>query len=251
MVTLQSEMEQWLADITTVRQIDNYQAMVWRGLANGALDESYATRLVEASQARRTTLIGAREQRLPPPRSYFSSRPPSLQSRKQAASGSRCPVRWARKRRLGDMAALPPHVRASFTEGERAVLYIIAADCRQHGNCKSSVKEIGDRAGVGVTTVRNALRRARLIRLLTITERPQWRAKNLANIVKVVCPRWLSWLEKFRPNLGLKFYPIGFKKPKSSGTVGIETISGQPSANLPDSFSGGFQPFARRKPSSG
>jgi hypothetical protein len=158
-VTIHTEMAQWLAGITAVKQIDHYLALVWRGLAGGALRDQEAQELSEAACSRRSLLQVAREARLPPARTYFPQRPKSEQSRHQAASGSRCPVRWARKRRLGDMAALPPNVRDRFTEGDRAVLYIVASDCRQHGSCGSSVKEIGDRAGVGATTVRNALRR--------------------------------------------------------------------------------------------
>lgn len=250
-VTIHTEMAQWLADITTVKQIDHYLALVWRGLAEGALRDQEAQELSEAACSRRSLLQLAREARLPPARTYFPQRPKSKQSRHQAASGSRCPVRWARKRRLGDMAALPPNVRDRFTEGERAVLYIVASDCRQHGSCGSSVKEIGDRAGVGATTVRNALRRARHLGLLDITDRPQWRARHLPNLVKIQCRRWLAWLKKFRPNLGLKFCPTGFKKAASSGTFGNKQKGGQPSYSRADGPSGRFQRFARRKPPSG
>jgi len=52
----------------------------------------------------------------------FPVREKSEKSRKEAATGKRNPERWARKRRLRDMAALPPHMRDFFTEGERAVL---------------------------------------------------------------------------------------------------------------------------------
>lgn len=239
-MTIHSQMSQLLADITTVRQIEHYQTLLWEGVAQGQLDDATATDLVEAANTKRIILLEARERRLPPARSYFPNRPLSDQSRSQAAKGSRCSSRWARKRRLGDMAALPPHVRDSFTEGERAVLCIVAADCRQHGSCRCSIKEIGDRAGVGMTTVRNALRRARLMHLVDITERPQWRAKHLTNVISIVCPRWLSWLQKFRPNLGLKFYPIGFKKPRPSGTVGNKKPSGQPSYNRSDGPRGGI-----------
>lgn len=250
-VTIHTEMAQWLADITTVKQIDHYLALVWRGHAEGALRDQEAQELSEAAHSRRSLLQVAREARLPPARTYFPQRPKSKQSRHQAASGSRCPVRWARKRRLGDMAALPPNVRDRFTEGERAVLYIVASDCRQHGSCGSSVKEIGDRAGVGATTVRNALRRARRLGLLDIAERPQWRSKHLPNLVKILCRRWLAWLEKFRPNLGLKFCPTGFKKAASSGTFGNKKKGGQPSYTRTGSPSGRFQQFAGRKPPSG
>ncbi|PSH63339.1 hypothetical protein CU102_24050 [Phyllobacterium brassicacearum] len=223
-----------LADITTVRQIEHYQTLLWQGVAEGKLDDACATELAEAANTKRTILLEAWERRLPPPRSYFPKRPLSGHSRSQAATGSRCSSRWARKRRLGDMAALPPHVRHKFTEGERAVLYIVAADCRQHGSCRCSIKEIGDRAGVGITTVRNALRRARILQLVDVAARPQWRAKHLTNVISIACPRWLSWLQKFRPNLGLKFYPTGCKKPKPSGTVGHKKLDGQPSYNRSD-----------------
>jgi hypothetical protein len=250
-VTIHSQMKAWLDGLTTVSQIDVYQSFLWRSLAEGQLEDREAIELTEAAAARRITLVDARERRMPPARSYFPPHASSGRSRSAAASGPRCSSRWARKRRLGDMAALPPHVRDCFTEGERAALYIITSDCRQHGNCQCSIKEIGDRAGVGITTVRNALRRARSLVLIRITERPQWRAKHLTNVISIVCPCWISWLQKFRPNLGLKFYPIGFKKPKPSGTVGHKKQNGQPSYNRSDGPKGGFQPFARRKPPSG
>lgn len=249
--SIHAEMRQWLADITTAKQIDHFQSLLWRGYSEGHLTDEEVEELTRAAHLRRTLLIEAREKRMPPPRSYFPQREKSDQSRQEAASGSRCPIRWSRKRRLGDMAALPPHVRDRFTEGERAVLYIVASDCRQHNACRSSVKEIGDRAGVGVTTVRNALRKARQFALIQIEERPQWRAKNLTNIVKIACQRWLAWLLKFRPNLGLKFYPIGFKKAASSGTFGYKNKTGQPSYSRTDGPSGRFQRFASRKPPSG
>lgn len=250
-MTIHREMSQWLADITTVKQVEHFVSLLWRGHAERLVDDDQAEALAEAAHRLRSRLSEAQERRLPPARTYFPQTLHSKRSREQAASGSRCPTRWARKRRLGDMAALPPHVRDRFTEGERAALYIIAADCRQHGSCQCSAKEIGDRAGVGITTVRNAIRRARLMRLIGVTERPQWRAKHLTNVVKIICPRWTSWLQKFRPNLGLKFYPTGFKKPKPSGTDGNKRTSGQPSYNRPDGPSGDLQPFAGRKPSSG
>ena len=248
-MTIHSEMSRWLADITTVKQVEHFVSLLWRGHAEQRIRRRSGAGARRGRTHGPVEAIGGAGATAAPCRTYFPQRPQSERSREQAASGPRCPARWARKRRLGDMAALPPHVRDSFTEGERAALYIIAADCRQHGSCQCSIKEIGDRAGVGITTVRNALRRARLLRLIGTTECPQWRAKHLTNVVKIVCPRWTSWLQKFRPNLGLKFYPIGFNKPKFSGTGGNKRTSGQPTYNRSDGLMGGFQPFARCKPS--
>lgn len=88
------------------------------------------------------------------------------------------------------MAALSPYVRDQFTEGERAVLYIVAADIREHGFCRCTNKEIVDRAGIKLTLTRSALRKARQLGLLNIQYREQWRGKNLANIVTMACERW-------------------------------------------------------------
>ncbi len=54
---------------------------------------------------------------------------------------------------------------------------------KRHGICDLPIDEIADRAGVGKTTVQNAMHEAR--RLGEITERPQRGAKNLPNVVKV------------------------------------------------------------------
>ncbi|OKP00804.1 hypothetical protein [Xenorhabdus eapokensis] len=151
---------------------------------------------------------------------YLPVREKADKSRSEAAKGKRNVERWSRKRRLGDMAALPPYARDQFTEGERAVLYIVAADIRQHGSCRCTNKEIGDRAGVCLTTTRNALRKARQHGLLNIRQRPQWRGKNLSNIITMACKLWRKWLDRFRPKLGFNFSLKGVKK-----AVPLETNS--------------------------
>lgn len=250
-VTIRTQTLQWLAALTTVKQVDHFIRMIWEGFGNGSLADEEAAALAEAACLRRSSLLDAQAKRLPPTRSYFPIRPTSEQSRQQAASGTRCPDRWARKRGLGSSASMPPHLLKSFTEGARAVMYIIAADCRQYGSCRSTAKELADRAGVGLTTVRNALRKARELSLVNIQHRDQWRGKHLSNIVTIACIKWLSWLKKFRPNLGFNFRDKGIKKPMSTDTHGKNNMNGQPSYNRSDVPKGGFQPFAKRKPSSG
>ncbi|QWK80871.1 hypothetical protein [Ochrobactrum sp. BTU1] len=109
------------------------------------------------------------------------------QRRVEAASGKHNPQRVARKRILAAAGALPPHISCIFTEGEQAVLYIIVSDIQKTGKCCRTNKEIGDLAGVGLTTARNALRRARAHGLITIEHREQGRGKNLSNIIRLVC----------------------------------------------------------------
>lgn len=162
---------------------------------------------------------------------YFPVRPKSDKNRIQAATGKRDPKRLARKRRLGDMAALPPYIRGLFTEGERAVLYIVVSDIQHRNSCCCTNKEIADRAGVGVTTTRNALRKARNHGLLNIQHREQWRGKNLANIVTLTCKRWIAWLSKFKPKLGFNYHGKGVKKAMPLETYGKICKDAQPFLN--------------------
>ncbi|MEL4073135.1 hypothetical protein WKW50_23660 [Ochrobactrum sp. GPK 3] len=131
------------------------------------------------------------------------------------------------------------------------MLYIVAADIRQHESCCCTNKEIGDRAGVGLTTTRNALRKAREHGLLDIQQREQWRGKNLANVIRMTCKRWLRWLSKFRPKLGFNFHSKGVRKATSSETSSKMYQKGQPVHYPKAGPTGGLKPFAGRKPAFG
>jgi len=128
--------------------------------------------------------------------SFFAERKRSGVPRSVAASRKRDPERTARKRRFAAMSILPPHVSESFTEGERAALFIIADDCRLKGYCDASAKEIADRAGVGITTVRNAYRQAKIRGLIDIEEREAEgrRGKHSPNIYRIACLLWKKWI---------------------------------------------------------
>lgn len=250
-MSIHSMLTEWLAGIRSDKQLDSVAQSLWQDFANGKFTEAEVDRLAAAIDERRKAIQSAREDGIPPPRSWFPVRPRSNRDRATAATGGRCPQRWARKRRLGAMEALPPSMREHFTEGERAVLYIIAADCRQNGSCHSWIQQIADRAGVGKTTVRNAIRQARNLGLLEDRHREQWRGKNLSNIVKIICRDWLSWLRKFRPRLGFNFQRKGVNLAMSSETFGKNNQNGQPKHSQTNGPTGGFQPFANRKPQPG
>jgi len=243
-----------IARYTTATQIDDFLRLLHSRLsqmAGGQLDDRETQLLHQMANERRAELAEAREKRLPPARSWFPVRPKSEKSREQAASGKRDPERWARKQRLGGLAALPPADDfAGFTEGERAALYIVAADVRELGACRCTVAEIADRAGVGQTTARNAIRKARERGLLKVEHRPQWRNKWLSNVITIICRTWRQWLVRFRPNLGFRGFK-GVKKPASTDTSGFKNKSGRPFRQPDGGPSGRFQRFARRKPPSG
>ncbi|RWB37910.1 hypothetical protein [Mesorhizobium sp.] len=215
---LYSTLSLWLTNIRSLAELDDFCRQIWKLYGEELLGEADAERLCEKAERQRANLKKAPADGRALPRSSYPQRPLSERGRREAASGLRDPVRWRRKRRLARMQAIRPEFAGEFTEGESAALYIVMCDCRQHGKCDRSVKEIGDRAGVGPTTVRNALRKASRLGLLRVTERRQWRARNLTNHIVVVHRRQIAWIAKFRPSLGLKFYPTAFKKAASTGS---------------------------------
>lgn len=105
-------------------------------------------------------------------------------------------ARRHRKRKLGGSSALPDTMRHHYTEGERAVLCVVAGEVKRQGICDLSIDEIADRAGVGRTTVQNAMHEARRLGHVGITERPQRGAKSLTNIVKIASAEWQTWIKR-------------------------------------------------------
>lgn len=207
---------------TTVAQLDNFLKLLHGPLSHSSeeLTDRDVHRLHVFASSRRSELTAPRPW-TKMYRSGFPERPKSIYNRKEAATGSREPQRWARKQRLGGLSALPPAPSTSgFTEGERATLYIVAADVREGGSCRCTVAEIADRAGVGATTVRNAIRKARLKGLISVTHRPQGRSKWLSNVITIICSLWLNWLKRFRPNLGIRAIFKGVKKALTIDTHG-------------------------------
>ncbi len=246
-----SQLSTWLLGIRSTADVDDFCRRIWKLHGLGALDDDDADALAGKAQTHRINLKKCRSNGSAPPRSSFVQKAKSELSRSEAATGGRDPKRWARKRTLGDGSVLRPEFRGLFTEGERAVLYIVISDWRQRGRCDCSVEEIGDRAGVGKTTVRNSLRKASQFGIVQITERRRWRAKNLPNVIKVIHEGQIEWVKKFRPNLGLKTFTIGFKKPRASATSGKKSSCGRPSYSAKPYPKGDFQSSARRGSGSG
>lgn len=247
---LQHQAIRLFAHMKTLAQVDQVFELATKLVSMTDDLDPVSSAIYESALERRSELLSAKQDKTPPRLSYFPVREKSENTRAQAATGGRDKTRWARKRRLGDMAALPAHIRDVFTEGERAVLYIVAADQREHGKCDCSHQEIADRAGVGKTTTRNAMRKAYQHGLIAVQQRPQWRGKNLPNSVKVICQSWLSWLARFRPKLGFNYSRKGVKIAPSSETIRKkrqDKKSGQPIPYPKASPLGDFYPFAQRK----
>jgi hypothetical protein len=107
-----------------------------------------------------------------------------------------------RRRRWVASGRLPPGIAARFTMAEAAVLAVIAVEVAKGGACTLTIGHIAALAGVSETSVRNALRQARGLGLLTIEERRLTAWRNASNVVRIVSPEWQVWLRLGRSQGG-------------------------------------------------
>lgn len=218
--------EQLAAAIETslVRDLDALAKLLWKGHGAGTIADADAQRLAEALQRRRDIRP--------------TNAPRKLESLSRAvltfprAKPQRSPDKARsieRRRHLAASGPMPPALAANFTVGELAVLRIIADEHGSGGLCDRSIAELAARAGVGMSTVRNAVRFAGRCGLLTVQERPRPGRKNLTNIVRIISREWLLWVARGgrRPGNNLPLsgnklpstYGIGFKKAESTVTA--------------------------------
>jgi DNA-binding transcriptional regulator YhcF (GntR family) len=120
---------------------------------------------------------------------------------------------------------LPQEIAALFPQAQRAVLAVIAAHVRKHGDCRLTVGHLAALAGVSASTVRSALREARHMGLISVEERRLSGFRNDTNIVRITSPSWAASLHKgggcnlVRPTNPFIFNPVknrpspGFKSP--------------------------------------
>ena len=173
----------------------------------GELTDEQTTQIAELAQSRRDKLQGRRTE-LAPRRS--GSRPRSIMS-------------IERRRRWACAGYVPPHIAAGFTLAESAVLAVVALEVSKKGSCALSVGHLAALAGVGLTTARNAIRRAARLGFLTVEHRRVSAWRNETNLVRVTCSMWRGWI-RFRCRGG------GFKSVNPTKTKSILSpfLSGSP-----------------------
>nr|WP_244427031.1 GntR family transcriptional regulator [Methylorubrum extorquens] len=103
-----------------------------------------------------------------------------------------------RRRRWAASGRLPPALATRFTLAEQAVLALVAAETCRRKDCRLSVGGLAAIAGVSETTVRNAIREAVKLGLLTVEERRLTGWRSDTNVVRIVSPEWTSWLRLTR-----------------------------------------------------
>jgi hypothetical protein len=167
-------------------------AALWRAFAEGHVTEAEAealSALVEARQVKSETLLHLPQignadvtpVRVGSPRRAIGSRP-------------RTDASMERRRRWAASGRLPPGLAARFTLAEQAALALIAAETARRGDCRLAIEHLAAVAGVSRSTVKNAIREARKLGLLTVEERRLTAFRNDTNVVRIVSPEWTAWL---------------------------------------------------------
>jgi hypothetical protein len=177
------------ADARNTHAIDELARLTWRAHAEGQLADAEAGAIGEALQRRRTAFAVGR----PPPSPRPASGHPGSARRHR-----RSPDRQAsleRRRRQAMSGVVPAKVAASFTMAELAVLTVIGRQCQRAGVCALHIDAVAALAGCCRTTVKNALRQARLLGLILVKERRIPGRKSLTNIVTIISKEWLGWLK--------------------------------------------------------
>lgn len=180
--------------------LDSYSRAVWIDWGAGRLSDEQAGSLAEAIEARRREVRGIDTVASRAPQAVAAAkaagRPSHFPPKRKAARSPDRRASIARRRTLAASGPMPPQLASQFTTGELAALRIVADAVRDRGACILTLGEVAARAGICVTTARNALRTAAREGLVTIEERRRDKRPNLANVVRVVSREWKTWIER-------------------------------------------------------
>ncbi|EIZ81921.1 hypothetical protein WYO_5509 [Methylobacterium sp. GXF4] len=208
------------AEAATRAALPAVRAALWRAYSDGKITEAEAESLSGLIEAR-TDAPAAR--RLPSEAHTDRHAPQERQSsprRPGVGSRPRTDASMERRRRWAASGRLPPAIAARFTLAEQGVLALVAAEVVRRKDCRLAVGHLAAIVGVAETTVRNAIREARKLGLLTVEERQITGFRNDTNIVRIVSPEWLAWLRLVRKGNAARPAPTrreGRHDPASEG----------------------------------
>jgi hypothetical protein len=179
-------------------------AALWRAYGEGKVTEAEAEALSVLIEARRASETGHSWGQGPNPTGTSDGKAELVPHnrvggpRRTAGSRPRSDASLERRRRWAASGRLPPGLAARFTLAEQAVLALVAAETVRRKDCRLSIENMAAVAGVCRSTVKNAIREARQLGLLTVEERQITGFRNDTNVVRVVSPEWLAWIRLAR-----------------------------------------------------
>jgi len=184
--------------------LDGIARAIWTDWGAGRLTDEQASALAETLEGRKREIRGIDTVAIRAPQVAEAARKQGrlshFPSKRKAARSPNRRASIERRRTLATSGPMPPQLASQFTTGELAALRIVADAVRDRGACMLTLGEIAARAGVGITTARNAIHEAAGHGYLTIEERRRDKRPNLSNVVRVVSREWLGWIERGRKN---------------------------------------------------
>lgn len=174
----------------TLAHVDELARAFWGATGAGQIADADAERVTARIAAARERIRPPEGRGVGVPLARLSGFPPR---RRRCVSPDRLASR-ARRRVLGLAGAMPHALAARFTEGERAVLAIVAAEVKAKGVCDLALEAIAARAGCCVTSARDAIRLAAAGGLVVTVERRRPGRPSLPNLVRIVSREWRAWV---------------------------------------------------------
>ena len=215
---------------------------MWKAFAEGNVSEAEAEALSVLIEARQSSETRQPIGQTPNPTGTGSAVIGGIRSsgqrgpRTSVGSRPRTDASMERRRRWAASGRLPPALAARFTLAEHAVLALVAAETARRGDCQLAIEHMAAVVGVSRSTVRNAIREARKLRLLAVEERRITGRRSGTNIVRIVSPEWVAWLRLARKDDplsksgssarlalrrgGVKFAPTTSTQVSNSGKTG-------------------------------
>jgi hypothetical protein len=212
------------ADRITLPQVT---ALLWRAYGEGHVTETEAEALSGLIEARTDAPASRRLSLAAPTASNPGDSAPAQDragsTKRTVGSRPRTDASLERRRRWAASGRLPPGLAARFTLAEQAVLALVAAETVRRKDCRLAVGQLAATVGVAETTVRNAIREAVKLGLVTVEERRVTGFRNDTNIVRIVSPEWMAWLRLARKGAVLNTYRSsqqgrGCKSPQGTPT---------------------------------
>ncbi len=188
--------DQLTGAITAARrldQLDHVARDVWRAFGAGVLADDQAETLSAALESRRQALRGGPATSDAP---RLERPSPSIFPPRRAQRSPDRRKSLERRRHLAASGPLPPRLACMFTQGEMAVLKIVADEIAARGVCSRTLGEIAARAGTCRSVAQRALRAAAKAGIVIVKERRRRGQPNLPNTVRIVSREWLDWIAK-------------------------------------------------------
>jgi len=179
------EIKSAVPNIKKTTELDYLTQLLWQHHSRGEVSDNTAQDIAEAIAAQRKLLLTS-------PVKRWSS--PILNRPKRSYSTSNF---IQRRRRQAASGYLPPTAAAAFTLGEQSVLSVIAIlTIKGGGTCDAPIAKIAALAACSRTVVQSAIRHARQLGLLRVTERPRQGQPSLTNVIEITDSLWRTWLNR-------------------------------------------------------